>query len=130
MAQVNVRYIVNSVDAALPFYTELLGFEVKMRPAPTFATLQRDSLLLYLNEPGAGGAGQSDDAGATPQPGGWNRFQLVVEDLDDVVARLRERGAHFRTSIVQGQGGRQAVVDDPAGNAVELFEPKRDKAST
>lgn len=127
MAQVGVRYIVDSVDAALPFYTDLLDFEVKMHPAPGFAALQHGDLTLYLNQPGAGGAGQSDDQGRAPAPGGWNRFMLVVDNLDEVVNRLRSGGAHFRTSIVDGQGGRQAVVEDPAGNAIELFEPKRER---
>ena len=125
MTKVAVRYIVDSVDAALPFYTGLLGFEVKMRPAPTFAALARGDLLLYLNEPGAGGAGQANNAGETPAPGGWNRFQLVVDDLDAVFNKVRDAGARIRTDIVQGQGGRQAIVDDPAGNAIELFEPKQ-----
>ena len=129
MAPIGVRYIVNNVDAVLPFYTDLLGFDVKMHPAPGFAALSRDGLTLYLNQPGAGSAGQSDDAGEAPAPGGWNRFQLVVDDLDAVVAKLRDSGARFRTSIVGGQGGRQALVSDPAGNVIELFEPKRDQAN-
>src|SRR5689334_16277539 len=116
MAPIAVRYIVDNVEAALPFYRDLLGFEVKMHPAPGFAALSRDGLTLYLNQPGAGGAGQSDDAGQAPSPGGWNRFQLVVDDLDASVRKLRDGGARFRTSIVTGQGGRQALVADPAGN--------------
>lgn len=125
MTQIGVRYIVDSVDAALPFYTDLLDFKVEMHPAPGFAALSRGDLTLYLNQPGAGGAGQTDDAGQAPTPGGWNRFQLVVTDLDAIITKLRKGGAKIRTNIVQGQGGRQAIVDDPAGNAIELFEPKQ-----
>jgi catechol 2,3-dioxygenase-like lactoylglutathione lyase family enzyme len=121
---VSVRYIVDDVDAAVAFYTELLGFEVVMRPAPPFAMLARGDLRLLLNAPtGPGGAAQPMPDGRVPEPGGWNRFQLVVEDLDAEVARLRAAGATFRNEIVSGVGGRQVLLDDPAGNCVELFEP-------
>ena len=120
---VSVRYIVDDVDAAVDFYTSHLGFEVKMRPAPGFAMLARESLILLLNAPGAGGAGQTLSDGSVPEPGGWNRFQIEVEDLDATVARLREAGATFRSDIITGRGGRQALLQDPAGNLVELFQP-------
>jgi catechol 2,3-dioxygenase-like lactoylglutathione lyase family enzyme len=126
MAKASVRYIVNNVDESIPFY-EQLGFLVDMHPAPPFARLVRDDLYLMLNQPGAGGAGQSGNDGAVPAPGGWNRFQLEVANLDATVAELKEAGRNFRTDIVQGNGGRQAVVEDPSGNAVELFEPPNDR---
>jgi len=129
MTPVGIRYIVDNVDVALPFYTDLLGFDVKMHPTPGFAVLSRDGLTLYLNQPGAGSAGQPDDAGEAPAPGGWNRFQLVVDDLDAIVEKLRDRGARFRTTVADGPGGRQALVSDPSGNVIELFEPKRDRAN-
>jgi catechol 2,3-dioxygenase-like lactoylglutathione lyase family enzyme len=116
-----IRYIVDDVGRAIGFYRDLLGFEVEMHPAPGFAALTRGDLRLYLNAPGAGGAGH---AGGAPQPGGWNRFQLEVEDLGATVDALRAAGASFRGDRVQGQGGAQILVEDPAGNAVELFEPK------
>ena len=116
-----VRYIVDDVDRAIDFYVGRLGFSVAMHPAPGFAALDRDGLRLLLNAPGAGGGGQAGTA--TPAPGGWNRIQLVVDDLDGTVERLRAAGTRFRGEIVQGNGGRQALVDDPAGNPVELFEP-------
>lgn len=125
MGGVSVRYIVEDVDAAVDFYTSLLGFEVKMRPAPGFAALRRGDLMLLLNAPGAGGAGQEMPDGSVPEPGGWNRFQLEVEDLDALVARLKEEGATFRSEIVVGRGGKQVLLDDPSGNAVELFESTR-----
>lgn len=120
MATVSVRYIVDSVETALPFYRDRLGFEVAMHPAPEFAALSRGDLRLLLNQPGAGGAGT---AGGSPQPGGWNRIQLTVDDLDARVAELRELGASFRGEVVQGAGGRQILVEDPSGNLIELFEP-------
>lgn len=121
MGQVSVRYIVDDVERALAFYGDDLGFDVELHPAPGFAMLRRGDLRLLLNEPGAGGAGRAGDD-ATPAPGGWNRFQLLESDLDATVQRLRDAGAHFRSGIVDGQGGRQALVEDPAGNVVELFE--------
>jgi catechol 2,3-dioxygenase-like lactoylglutathione lyase family enzyme len=125
MGKISVRYIVNDVDAAIPFYTELLGFRVDMHPAPGFAGLSRDGLHLLLNRPGAGGAGQAMPDGRVPTPGGWNRIQIEVEDLATTVARLRDAGCQFRSEIVIGNGGKQILVDDPAGNPVELFEPAR-----
>ena len=122
MSLVTVRYIVDDVEAAIHFYTDLLGFEVQMHPAPGFAGLKRDSLLLALNEPGAGGAGQAMPDGTLPEPGGWNRFQIEVEDVAATVERLTEQGASFRNEIVSGKGGKQILLEDPAGNAVELFE--------
>jgi catechol 2,3-dioxygenase-like lactoylglutathione lyase family enzyme len=120
MARVSVRYIVDDVEAAIGFYESLLGFEVEMHPAPGFAALARGDLRLLLNQPGAGGAGT---AGGSPQPGGWNRFQVEVDDLDAVVDALRAASASFRGDLVEGRGGRQILVEDPSGNPVELFEP-------
>jgi catechol 2,3-dioxygenase-like lactoylglutathione lyase family enzyme len=118
---VGIRYIVDDVERAIGFYRDLLGFKVEMHPAPGFAALSRGELRLYLNAPGAGGAGR---AGGTPEPGGWNRFQLEVEDLEAFVGVLREGGATFRGDMVEGQGGAQILVEDPSGNVVELFEPR------
>jgi catechol 2,3-dioxygenase-like lactoylglutathione lyase family enzyme len=124
MPTVSVRYIVDDVDAAVAFYTERLGFEIVMRPAPPFAMLARGDLRLLLNAPvGPGGAAQAMPDGRVPEPGGWNRFQLEVADLEAEVEALRAAGATFRNEIVVGIGGKQILVDDPAGNCVELFEP-------
>jgi catechol 2,3-dioxygenase-like lactoylglutathione lyase family enzyme len=120
MSAVNVRYIVDDVDAAVAFYRDRLGFEVQMHPGPGFAALGRDELTLFINAPGAGGAGV---AGGTPEPGGWNRFQIVVDDLRSVAAELEAAGVPFRGELVEGRGGLQVLVEDPSGNAVELFEP-------
>ena len=125
MSKVSVRYIVNDVDAAIAFYTELLGFQVDMHPAPGFARLSLGNLHLLLNQPGAGGAGQGDSEGQMPAPGGWNRVQLEVEDLARTVETLKNAGCHFRSDIIAGNGGKQIVVNDPSGNPIELFEPLR-----
>jgi catechol 2,3-dioxygenase-like lactoylglutathione lyase family enzyme len=119
-----VRYFVDDVDAAIGFYVDLLGFEVVMRPAPPFAMLARGDLRLLLSAPGGGpGGGAAMPDGRLPEPGGWNRFQLEVEDLEAGVEALRAAGATFRNDIVVGVGGKQILLDDPAGNCVELFEP-------
>jgi catechol 2,3-dioxygenase-like lactoylglutathione lyase family enzyme len=124
VATVSVRYFVDDVDTAIAFYRDLLGFEVVMHPAPPFAMLDRGDLRLLLSAPGGGpGGGAAMPDGRLPEPGGWNRFQIEVADLDAEVDRLRGAGATFRNEIVEGVGGRQILVDDPAGNCVELFEP-------
>jgi catechol 2,3-dioxygenase-like lactoylglutathione lyase family enzyme len=123
MGKVSVRYIVADVDAALAFYTDLLGFQVDMRPAPGFASLSRGGLRLLLNRPGAGGAGQAMPDGQVPAPGGWNRIQIEVADLAATVEQLQRAGCRFRNEIVVGRGGKQVLAEDPSGNPVELFEP-------
>lgn len=123
---VSVRYIVDDVEEAVGFYSGQLGFTVEMQPGPGFALLARDELRLLLNATsGPGGASQRMPDGREPEPGGWNRFQIEVGDLDGQVERLRAAGVAFRNEIVSGRGGRQILVEDPAGNPVELFEPKR-----
>lgn len=121
----NIRYIVNNVDDAIAFYTEKLGFKVDFHPAPGFAALSKENLKLYLNQPGAGGAGQTMKDGAVPEPGGWNRFQVEVDNLENMVNDLRTNGATFRSDIITGQGGKQALLQDPSGNLIELFEAKK-----
>jgi len=122
---VNVRYIVNNVAEAIPFYTEKLGFNVYMHPAPGFAALSRGDLKLYLNQPGAGGTGKAMYNGAVPGPGGWNRIQFVVKNIEKIVDRLKKIDGTFRNEIVTGQGGKQILLEDPSGNLIELFEPGR-----
>jgi catechol 2,3-dioxygenase-like lactoylglutathione lyase family enzyme len=126
MPLVNVRYIVNDVDRAIDFYTQHLNFEVAMHPAPGFAALTRGNLQLLLNRPGAGGAGQAMPDGRVPEPGGWNRIQLEVEDLAGLVEQLKQAGASLRNEIVVGNGGKQILLEDPSGNLIELFERKQD----
>ena len=124
MATVQVRYIVDDVDAAIAFYTAHLGFKLEMHPAPPFAMLSRGDLRLVLSAPNPmGGGGQSMPDGTKPEPGGWNRFAIEVDDLAATVEVLRRAGARFRNQIVTGVGGKQILVEDPSGNPVELFEP-------
>ena len=130
MPSVSVRYIVDDVDRAIDFYTGQLGFAVVMHPAPTFAMLSRGDLRLVLSAPAGGpGGGQAMPDGTMPAPGGWNRFQLEVGDLESLVVQLRDAGARFRNEIVTGVGGKQILVEDPSGNPVELFEPTLPEAS-
>ena len=130
MPSVSVRYIVNDVDEAIPFYCEQLGFEEVMHPAPTFAMLVRGDLRLVLSAPGGGpGGGQAMPDGTMPTPGGWNRFSIEVDDLAAMVERLRSNGARFRNDIVTGVGGKQILLEDPSGNPIELFEPTIPEAS-
>jgi catechol 2,3-dioxygenase-like lactoylglutathione lyase family enzyme len=121
--KVSVRYIVNDVDAAIGFYVDKLGFTVDVHPAPGFASLSKGNLQLLLNRPGAGGAGQAMPDGQMPAPGGWNRIQVEVDNLQSVVEKLKAAGCTFRNDIVVGNGGKQILVEDPAGNPIELFEP-------
>jgi catechol 2,3-dioxygenase-like lactoylglutathione lyase family enzyme len=124
VATVSVRYIVDDVDAAIAFYCGHLGFREQMHPAPTFAMLVRGDLRLLLSAPGGGGGGgQAMPDGRSPAPGGWNRICLETEDLAGQVDALRRAGVHFRNEVVTGVGGRQILLEDPAGNPVELFEP-------
>jgi catechol 2,3-dioxygenase-like lactoylglutathione lyase family enzyme len=129
MASVSVRYIVEDVDAAIEFYRDHLGFQEVMHPAPTFAMLKKDDLRLVLSAPGpGGGGGRSMPDGTAPEPGGWNRFMLEIDDLEARVAALRKAGVGFRNEIVEGVAGKQILVEDPSGNPIELFEPVLDEA--
>lgn len=124
MATVQVRYIVNDVDAAIAFYCQHLGFKEVMHPAPAFAMLTRADLRLVLSAPNpAGGGGQPMPDGRQQQPGGWNRFAIEVSDLAATVDTLRKAGVRFRNDVVSGVGGKQILVEDPSGNPIELFEP-------
>jgi catechol 2,3-dioxygenase-like lactoylglutathione lyase family enzyme len=123
MATVQVRYIVNNVDAAIAFYCRHLGFKEIMHPAPAFAMLTRGDLRLVLSTPNpSGGGGQPMPDGTNQTPGGWNRFAVEVRDLASTVESLRKAGVRFRNDIVTGVGGKQILIEDPSGNPVELFE--------
>ena len=124
MDEVAFRYIVEDVGAASTFYCECLGVDEAARPGPGFAILVRGRLRLLLSEPaGSGGAAQAMPDGRRPEPGGWNRIQIAVDDLEADVRRLRDAGASFRNDIVRGRGGAQVLLDDPSGNPIELFQP-------
>jgi catechol 2,3-dioxygenase-like lactoylglutathione lyase family enzyme len=119
---VSVRYMVDDVDAAVDFYTNHFEFTVLSSAAPAFADVVRGRLRLLLSGP-ASSAGRPMPDGRTPEPGGWNRIHLIVEDIATEVQRLRAAGLTFRNDIVSGPGGRQILLEDPAGNPIELFQP-------
>jgi catechol 2,3-dioxygenase-like lactoylglutathione lyase family enzyme len=119
---VHDRYLVDDVQAAIDFYTSHLGFTSNTTFLPAFADVRRGNLRLLLSGP-ASSAGRHLPDGRRPEPGGWNRIHLLVGDIDAEVARLREEGVEFRSDVITGPGGRQIVLDDPAGNPVELFQP-------
>jgi catechol 2,3-dioxygenase-like lactoylglutathione lyase family enzyme len=121
-ATVNVRYMVNDVEAAVAWYTTHLGFTVHTNAAPAFADVTLGSLRLLLSGPKSS-AGRPMPDGSKPGPGGWNRIHLIVSDLTVEVARLRAAGVQFRNDIVTGPGGSQILLQDPSGNLVELFQP-------
>lgn len=121
--QVNVRYMVEEVEAAIEFYTKYLGFKLGTNAAPAFADVTRGTLRLLLSGRKSS-AGRAMADGTLPVPGGWNRIELVVENLTSEVARLKAQGLHFRNDIVTGPGGSQILLIDPSGNFIELFEPK------
>jgi catechol 2,3-dioxygenase-like lactoylglutathione lyase family enzyme len=121
---VNVRYIVDDVEAALAFYTTHLGFTLLSKTIPAFADVTRGNLRLLLSG-ATSSAGRPMPDGRKPAPGGWNRIQLVVADIAAEVSRLRAAGLKFRNDIVTGPGGSQILLEDPAGNLVELFQPVR-----
>jgi len=122
MPTVNVRYMVNDVDAAIAFYTTHFGFEVLSNLAPAFADVVRGELRLLLSGPQSS-AGRPMPDGRRPEPGGWNRIHFVVDDIGAEVARLRAAGVRFRNDIVKGPGGSQILLEDPSGNPIELFQP-------
>ena len=126
MAKSSVRYIVDDVETAISFYTTHLAFHLDMHPDATFAILSRGDLQLFLSATrGPGGGSQTLPGGRRPEPGGWNRFVLVVEDLPREVERLRRAGVPLRSDVIVGVGGDQVLLDDPAGNPVELFQYKK-----
>jgi catechol 2,3-dioxygenase-like lactoylglutathione lyase family enzyme len=123
-ATINVRYMVDDVDAAVAFYTTHLGFALLSSAAPAFADVTRGDLRLLLSG-ATSSAGRPMPDGRRPEPGGWNRIQLIVTDIAAEVERLRAAGLSFRNEIVRGPGGSQILLEDPSGNLVELFQPAR-----
>jgi len=119
---VRVRYMVRDVPASIAFYTDNLGFTAEGPHSPAFAAVRRGNLLLLLSG-GGSSAGRRMPDGRVPEPGGWNRIHLVVDDVEAEAARLRAAGVPFRNEVIRGPGGAQTVLDDPSGNPVELFQP-------
>jgi catechol 2,3-dioxygenase-like lactoylglutathione lyase family enzyme len=119
---VSVRYMVDDVEKAVDFYTTYFGFAVNRNAAPAFADVVRGNLRLLLSGPKSS-AGRPMPDGRIPEPGGWNRIHFIVEDIAAEVERLRPAGLTFRNEIVSGPGGQQILLEDPAGNPIELFQP-------
>jgi len=117
-----IRYLVKDMQIAITFYTSLLDFEIAEQWGSAFASVTRKDLTLWLSGPETSAAKPMPDD-SIPQPGGWNRFVLVVGNLDALVGKLREAGSEFRSDILEGPGGRQILINDPSGNPFELFEP-------
>ncbi len=125
MAEVSVRYMIDDVPAAVQFYTTVLGFTLEQDASPAFAAVARDGVRLLLSGEGSSGKRPLAD-GRQQVPGGWNRIHLQIPDLEAEVARLRTIGVPFRTNdIVAGPGGAQVIIEDPSGNPIELFQPRR-----
>ena len=120
---VHVRYMVDDVDAAVAFYTGLFGFELLSDMSPAFADVKRGNLRLLLSGPKSSAARPMPD-GRQPAAGGWNRIHFVVDDIASEVDRLRAAGVTFRNDVISGPGGKQVLVEDPAGNPIELFQPR------
>jgi catechol 2,3-dioxygenase-like lactoylglutathione lyase family enzyme len=123
MTTVNVRYMVHDVDAAVEFYTTHFGFTLLSNMSPAFADVVRGDLRLLLSGR-TSSAGRAMPDGSVPEPGGWNRFELVVDDIEAEVRRLRAAGVPLRNDIVRGPGGAQILAEDPSGNVIELFQPR------
>jgi catechol 2,3-dioxygenase-like lactoylglutathione lyase family enzyme len=123
MSTVNVRYMVDDVDAAVAFYTTHLGFTLNSNAAPAFADVMRGDLRLLLSGE-TSSAGRAMPDGRRPAAGGWNRFQIVVADIASEAARLRAAGVTFRNDVIKGPGGSQVLIEDPSGNVIELFQPR------
>ena len=119
---VNVRYMVDDVERAVAFYTTHFGFTERLNAAPAFADVVRGNLRLLLSGP-TSSAGRPMPDGRTPEPGGWNRLHFIVDDVAAEADRLRLAGVPFRNDIISGPGGQQVLVEDPAGNPIELFQP-------
>jgi catechol 2,3-dioxygenase-like lactoylglutathione lyase family enzyme len=122
LSMVSIRYLVKDVDASVAFYTNSLGFELKQQFGPAMAITQKGNLTLWLAGPPSSAAQAMPD-GRKPEPGGWNRFVLQVEDLSGLVAKLKSQGVAFRNEILKGPGGSQILCEDPSGNVIELFQP-------
>ena len=124
MNRIRIRYMVHELEPAIEFYTKYFGFWVKMKKAPFFAIITLDDMDLILSTPfGPGGAAKPMKDGRMPEPGGWNRIVISVDDLQAEVDKIKKRGIHFRNEIATGPGGSEILLDDPSGNPVELFQP-------
>jgi catechol 2,3-dioxygenase-like lactoylglutathione lyase family enzyme len=117
-----VRYIVNDVDQSLPFY-RAIGFRLADRWGPPFAVIKGHGLSVWLSGPGTS-ARKRLKSGQVPEPGGWNRLVIPVKDMAATVAKLEGLSVKFRAKPINGPGGQQALIEDPSGNLIEIFQPR------
>lgn len=118
---VRIRYIVNNVSESVKFYTENLAFELVQQFGPAIAILQRDGVQLLVSGPISSAAREMPD-GTKPSPGGWARFQIVTNDIETMIADLKDKGVSFKNELFENQGRKQILCEDPSGNLIELFE--------
>ena len=119
-----VRYLVNDVDASLPFY-RALGFKLADRWGPPFAVLKGHGFSIWLSGPGTS-ARKKLKSGAVPEPGGWIRLVIPVKEISATVEKLQSLGVKFRATPIKGPGGQQALIEDPSGNPIEIFQPREE----
>ena len=124
MSTVSIRYMIDDVPSAIQFYTTHFGFSLDLDASPAFAAVSRDGVRLLLSGQASSGRRAMPD-GRQPVPGGWNRMQIQVDNIEAEVKRLRDAGLKFRNEIIRGPGGAQILLDDPSGNPIELFEPAK-----
>jgi catechol 2,3-dioxygenase-like lactoylglutathione lyase family enzyme len=117
-----IRYLVNDVEDSIKFYTKHLGFELTQQMGPTFAIVTKNDLSIWLSGPQTSAARPMPD-GRKPESGGWNRFVIEVDDIETLVAFMKNNNVHFRNKIISGPGGKQILAEDPSGNPIEIFEP-------
>jgi catechol 2,3-dioxygenase-like lactoylglutathione lyase family enzyme len=117
-----IRYLVHDVESSIEFYTKHLGFSLVQKMGPAFAVIEKGDLQIWLSGPQASAARPMPD-GRMPQPGGWNRFVIEVEDIESLVATLKADGMTFRNEIISGPGGKQILMEDLSGNPIEIFQP-------
>jgi catechol 2,3-dioxygenase-like lactoylglutathione lyase family enzyme len=117
-----IRYMVNDVEASIQFYTTHLGFSLLEKMGPAFAMIEKDDLQIWLSGPQSSAARPMPD-GRMPQPGGWNRFVIQVNDIEGLVTAMKKAGISFRNEIITGPGGKQTLAEDPSGNPIEIFQP-------
>ncbi len=122
VSKIKIRYLVDDVDKAVEFYTSNLDFRLEKQFGPAIAILEQDDVELQVSGPKASASMPMPD-GTKPSPGGWNRFQMSVDDLESFVSKLKEKGIQFKNEIIEGPGGKQILCIDPSGNVIELFQP-------
>ena len=122
VSKIKIRYLVDDVDKAVEFYTSNLDFRLEKQFGPAIAILEQDGVELLVSGPKASASMPMPD-GTKPSPGGWNRFQMSVDDLESFVSKLKENGIQFKNEIIEGPGGKQILCIDPSGNVIELFQP-------